>query len=219
MTLPVNMKELVGSLKSVASFCAAPTERFIKLSQDTGEWSIGSDEEILDENSVFVLDPDSIKRGWSAFDASGKRVGEEMRSYTEAPLLREDLPKVDGEWMEQVGFKVYCIKGQDKGASGLIYQRSKGGRIAVAELISSVARQIEKEALFIPAFKLSWKFFTPKQKSFGKKRQPIFTHVDWLDYDTLTAAMATAEKTNVEDIVEGDVVEIVEPPRRYNRKK
>lgn len=145
MTLPANLTQLQSALQRTQAFAnqaASAGEMYVKMGKD-GRWTMGTDELELEEDSEWAVNPMSFATGWSAFDSQGTRVGEEMASLQQDPILAANLPQVAGTWAPQIGMSIKCVSGEDAGTEGLQYQRSKGGIAAQSGLLNEIMTRVD----------------------------------------------------------------------------
>ena len=145
-----------------------------------GRWTHGTDELEVYEESEWAVNPFSFATGYSAFDKDGNRVGEEMRAMREPPMLKADLPPVNGKWSEQIGFGLKCLNTEDAGLEGLAYQRSRGGLESAKKLLHAVLdRANNGHQDCVPVVTLSNEWY--KHSKYGKIYKPVFTVLRWVD--------------------------------------
>lgn len=168
---------------------------YLKMSK-TGDWVYGAEETEVGHDSAFVIDPDSYAQGFVAWD-DGELIDEKMSVAGQAPITKADLPDIGGvRWDSQVAFALKGLEGKEEGVQLLYKTSSKGGKAAVAELLSKIIdRGQAGEMEICPIVLLDTTSY--KHKKYGKIFTPVL-HVDeWID---LPPAGQTAP-----------VVKIVEP--------
>lgn len=180
MTLPANLSQLQSALQRTQEFAnqaASAGEMYIKMGKD-GRWTMGTDELELEEDSEWAVNPMSFATGWSAFDDSGSRVGEQMAALDQPPIEAASLPQVAGKWAPQIGMSIKCISGEDTGTEGLQYQRSKGGIAAQSELLNQIMTRVEAgEEQCVPIVTMDVTSY--KHSKYGKIYTPVFKIVRW----------------------------------------
>lgn len=232
MTLPANLNDLTAALERTLDFAAEAADAvaiFIKMSK-AGEWTYGTDEIEIDEESEWAVNPLSFATGYSAFDDDGNRVGEKMALMTEPPVVRADLPSVNGTWSEQVGFSVKCLSSDDEdeiGMEGLLYQRSRGGLEAAKGLLVEVLKRVQKDDENCVAV-LQLRNTSYKHSKYGKIYKPSFKIARWVSMDgeeptpQLEDKTKPKRKTKAKKVVEQEVEQEVEeqpaPSRRRRRR-
>lgn len=225
MTLPATLSELTSGLARVKAFAAEAVDDFacyIKMGKD-GVWTHGTDEEEIEADSEWAVNPLSFATGYSAFD-DGKRVGEEMRSMQEPPIRQADLPPVGAAWTPQIGFQVKCLNGTDKDLQGHINQRSRGGMAESTKLLTAVLERSEKgETDVVPVIRLRSSSY--KHQTYGRIFTPVYEIVRWvaMDSDPTLLSESTdqpAAKLDAPDAVEqgAESEEEAQPTRRRRRR-
>lgn len=176
-----DLKTALARTKQFAEDAIEETAVYMKMGRDTF-WTLGTAELAVEEDSQWAVNPASFSTGYSAFNASSQRVGEEMRSLSEEPIALNDLPVVDGKWGAQIGFSVKCMNGDDEGMEALIYQRSKGGREAATALLDEILQRVNAgHEDCVPLIELSHDSY--KHKTYGKIYVPLFLIRSWVTMD------------------------------------
>ena len=141
----------------------------------------------IDLGSQWVVNPNSLKLGYSSFnDRKRVKVGEEMRSLFQTPVKRANLPDTGYDWEATIAFEMRCtegtcIKGRKHPLVGEYNTRSKGGVEAAASLCQQVLNHEGKE---LPIVELDTTFYV--HKGFNKTiHKPVFTVVGWLPMSEL----------------------------------
>lgn len=182
--LPANLNDLTNGLANVQQFAqsaAADIVTYVKMGKD-GTWTHGTDELEIEPESTWAVNPSSFETGYSAFDANGARVGEEMRGMNEPPLHVNDLPPVGAPWLPQIGFQVCCLSGEDNGLQGMINQRSRGGMSESTKLLSQIIDRVQKGDPNVVAV-VHLRNSSYKHSKYGKIFTPVYEIVEWLPLD------------------------------------
>ena len=193
--LPQVIQSTIGNL--VAAQASTPAASggdfmYLKLSK-SGDWVFGADETEVDGNSAFVIDPNSYAQGFVAWD-DGELVDEQMAVAGAAPVVKADLPALSGgRWDAQVAFALKGIEGKEEGVQMLYKTSSKGGRDAIAKLLSEIIERGKAgETNICPVVLLDTSSY--KHKKYGKIFTPILTVDEWVDLPE-QGAEAKAEPT------------------------
>ena len=215
--LPATMTSLVTSLETAASAVTATTGGmgFLRMLKD-GAWVYGGDDTEVTEGSLWAVNPNSFAMGFQAWDDDGELLGEELALVSEPPVLKANLPKVDGEWKQMLAVQIACIEGDDKGAILKYGTTSQGGIKAINALMQTLVKRIkdpESNGKFVPVVELLIDSY--KHKKYGKIYTPVLQVHKWLDLDdSMTTVEEVLEEEEVEE--EEEVVE-ASPTRRRRR--
>lgn len=182
--LPASFGALADSLQRVKDFTAASgASQYLKYTK-IGEWVLGRDETPVEDDSEWVLNPHSIKTGYSAFDNSGNRTGEEMRPLAQPPVTEAELPPVVGTWGRQISFEVKCTTGEDEGTQATISFRSRGGLEAASNLVTQVIQRVSQNLeTCCPVVTLDKDRYKHSNPSYGYVYIPVFDVVNWVTLD------------------------------------
>lgn len=228
MTLPAGLSQLTQSLKRTQEFAsqaAESGETYAKMGKD-GRWTMGTDELELEEGSEWAINPLSFATGWSAFDDSGSRVGEQMASLSQEPIRAADLPQVAGNWAAQIGMSMTCINGEDSGTVCLQYQRSKGGIAAQSALLDQIMLRVEAgNEECVPIVELLNTSY--KHTKYGKIYTPVFKVLRWTTMEgegleTEEPAKEEPKKLAAEpevEVIEAEAVEEGEATKPIRRRR
>ena len=190
--------------------------QYLKLSK-SGDWVYGADETEVDDGSAFVIDPATYAQGFVAWD-DGELIDEKMAVSGQPPVTQADLPVLAaGRWDAQVSFALKGIEGKEEGVQMLYKTSSKGGKAAIAELLSKIiARGQAGETDICPIVVLDKTSY--KHKKYGKIFTPILTVDEWVDLPEEGAA-PVAKAEPVKQIAEPEPVIEPEPTKTTRRKR
>lgn len=186
--LPANIQSMAtGLAASVRTVGASSDVYFMKMVE--GEFLYGKEETLVEEGSLWAVNPASFEHGWVAWGdeehgTKGKNLGEKMGPAAQPLFPEEDLPKVDGSWSKAIAFSLSCINGEDEGTLCLYKANSLGGRRAYGDLLEGIVERITKgDAEIVPIVMLRADSY--RHSSYGKTWFPIFEVVEWRTlYDT-----------------------------------
>ena len=184
---------LATALRAVAPDVASATV-ILKMDK-TGHWVFGADQEEVEDDSLWAVNPFSFLHGFIAW-GEGEVLGEKMVPVTQ-PLPDVDAPPPGAKrgWEPQVGFSLKCISGQDEGMEARYTTTSVGGKRAVQSLAVEIAGQVEKDQTKpVPVVKLAKDHY--QHKSYGRVYTPVFDVQKWIgmDGDAPAEAEAPAEE-------------------------
>ena len=177
----------------VAAQQAAPAGGVVILKMDrTGHWVFGADQDEVEPESKWAVNPFSFLHGFIAW-GDGTVLAEKLGPMTE-PLPEVDAPPPQAAkgWEMQVGFSLKCISGEDAGMEARFTATSVGGKRAVQELALAVAAQADKDpALIVPVVTLGKDHY--QHKSYGRIYTPVFKVQEWVSMDGPDADKADAD--------------------------
>lgn len=198
--LPVSADELVGHLAKATSQLdlISGSGSYLRLHKG-GFWVYGSDDTEVEEESNWAVNPASFAIGfvaWPAGDNVGAPLGEEMRSISQGPVLKSELPDTDGgEWTQQVGMQLMCVSGEDVGTEVLFKASSKGGIGGYNDFLNQVLIHLKANAgteEVVPVVDLQVKSY--KHPKYGKIYTPVFFIKEWASMDEMPDDDGTDEE-------------------------
>lgn len=183
------VSSLTTALRTIAPDVASATV-ILKMDK-TGHWVFGADQEEVEDDSLWAVNPFSFLHGFIAW-GEGEVLGEKMVPVTQ-PLPDVDAPPPGAKrgWEPQVGFSLKCISGQDEGMEARYTTTSVGGKRAVQSLAVEIAGQVEKDQTKpVPVVKLGKDHY--QHKSYGRVYTPVFDVQKWIGMDGDAPAQAEA---------------------------
>ena len=185
--LPANISNLVANLQAAKDSGPADAGDFLYLKlAKTGLWIYGSDEIEVDDESLFIIDPATYTQGYIAWD-NGKLAGEKMAMQGQPQINERDLPELPAptgpdrvEWAAQKAFALIGKTGPEKGQQFLYKSSSKGGKKAIAKLLTEIITQIKSgDPDYCPIVRLENDSYKHPNKAYGRIQVPILTVVGW----------------------------------------
>lgn len=167
---------------------------FLKFNGKTGEWTVGQDEEPVDPDTRFYVDPNGFVHGWQCWadtDIPGVQtelLGDVWVSmFDPLPPRPEEVPENGREWAELKGMSL-VMEGENR---PLKYSTtSHGGRNAFANLWKEYRPQYTANpSCMIAVVTLTEDSYKHKNKTYGKVYTPVFVVVDWVDHLPEVTAM------------------------------
>jgi hypothetical protein len=160
-------------------------KQFLKISDRDGAWTFGADETVIEEDSLWAVNPLSFFHGYIAWN-DGKPEGEHRQSVNRPVLPSLDaLPPVKAEkgWQKQVGFDLVCLTGEDAGVLCEYKASSVGGTRGAGTLAAAIGTQYGKDPdRIVPVIKLrDNKYYDKKYKK--DQFPPVFEIVEWRAMD------------------------------------
>jgi len=168
---------LATALRSVAPEVGSMTV-ILKMDK-TGHWVFGADQEEVEDDSLWAVNPFSFLHGFIAW-GEGEVLGEKMVPVTQPlPEMEPAPPGAKRGWEPQVGFSLKCISGQDEGMGARYTTTSVGGKRAVQALAVEIAGQVEKDQTKpVPVVSLAKDHY--QHKSYGRVYTPVFKVQKWV---------------------------------------
>ena len=227
MALPANKlaTKLAEGLGNTCNDLDTDDATHIKM-EKSGDWVFGSDENEVEPESTWAIDPESLVRGFIAWGTkatgtANQVLGEEMELATAAPILKSSLHDVVTKWGTQIGFTLKCLDGEHEGIVAKYKASSKGALKAYKKLVDAIVTRAQaSEADLIPVVVLDSEFY--KHKEFGKIFNPILTIEDWTNMGELSELEEAEDEPEVEAVVEPEPTPEPEPevkPKRRRRRK
>jgi hypothetical protein len=194
------VKSLSTALRTIQAD-VGPTGTVIIKMDKTGHWVFGADQEEVEADSTWAVNPFSFVHGYIAW-GDGDVLGEKMVSVSEPLPEMEDAPSMAKRgWEVQVGMSLKCLTGEDKGMEARYTTTSAGGKRGVQTLAVAIAEQVDKDQTKpVPVVLLKKEHY--QHKSYGRIYTPLFDIQFWVSMD------------GEEPVVEAEEVAEAAPTRR-----
>lgn len=190
----INREDLAKSLGNAAmAVPVAGNSAFLKMDKSNGDWLFGQEETVVEPDSLWAVNPLSLKHGWVAWDTNGggAPVQEIMVSALNRPLPAQDsLPplgmgtpdKKSGRaeqlvYQRQNSVELTCVSGEDEGTTVEYKQSSVGAMKLFGGLINAIYDQAGKSEEIIAIGALTFDKY--KHKQYGWIHNPVFNIVEW----------------------------------------
>ena len=189
----ISREDLAKSLNNAAM--SMPTvggdKAFLKMDKKNGDWLFGQDEVVVEKDSLWAVNPTSIKQGWVAWDteAGGAPLQEVMVPINRAlppvdslPPLPMSTPDKRGvtyqlQYQEQRSVDLTCVSGEDEGITVEYKQSSTGAMKLFGKLVNALLDQVQKGDEIVPVGHLA--FETYEHKKYGTTFNPLFNITEW----------------------------------------
>ena len=151
---------------------------FLKMMKTDGSWVYGGDSVEVEEDSIWMVDPNTLCMGFIAWHA-GKVEGEQMAFLGQETINAADLPPVAAKngWEDQVGFGLICETGEDAGTKVIWKTNNHGGLQAWNKIFDAMKERSGTGQSYVPRIKMSHDSYT--HTDYGKIYKPIFEIVGW----------------------------------------
>ncbi len=192
----INRDDLAKSLNTAAAQMPAVggDKQYIKMltkGRDAGTWVFGQQETEVEPDSLWAVNPASIKHGYVAWDTEGGGapvqeimvpINRPLPGRDALPPLGMSTPDKKGnvtqiEYQDQRSIDVVCVSGEDEGVVVEYKQSSTGAMKLFGKIINALLDQIQKGDEIVPVGK--WAFSTYEHKKYGEIYNPEFEIVEW----------------------------------------
>lgn len=213
----INREDLAKSLNNAA--VSMPSvggdKQYLKMlskGRDSGTWVYGQQDTEVEPDSLWALNPTSIKHGYVAWDsnAGGPPVQEVMvpaamklpskDSLPELPMGAPDKKTGRSEQLtydNQMSIDAVCVSGEDEGVVVEYKQSSAGAMKLFGKLVAQITAQVEKGDDIVPIGKWHFSTYPHTNKAYGEIYNPEFEIVEWRTVED-TSAPAAAEPVKEE---------------------
>lgn len=169
---------------AAAKFKAAAPRReaggapFLKMLKNDGSWVYGSDATEVEEDSVWLVDPQTMCQGFIAWHG-GKVEGEQMAFIGQEPVAAHNLPPVAAKsgWEDQVGFGLVCETGEDAGTKVVWKTNTHGGIQAWNKVFDEMMARNGSGQSYVPRILMTHDSYNHTE--YGVIRKPMFEIVGW----------------------------------------
>jgi hypothetical protein len=177
--VPTNL--LADSLRALKNDSAIGNVSLLKMDR-AGHWVYGPDQEEVEKNSTWAVNPYSFTHGYIAW-GEGVVLSEKVTSITEPlPAVGEPPANAIRGWELEFGMWLKCLDGANKDLVARYTSATRGGKEELKSLAYKIATQIEKdENNRVPVITLGSTHYV--HKIYGKIFTPVFTVVKWIDIE------------------------------------
>ena len=175
------VKSLSTALRTIQADVGSTGTVIIKMDK-TGHWVFGADQDEVEADSTWAVNPFSFVHGYIAW-GDGDVLGEKMVSVSDPlPEMDDAPPMAKRGWEVQVGMSLKCLTGEDKGMEARYTTTSVGGKKAVQAIAVALAEPVEKDQTKpVAIVRLRKDHYA--HKSYGKIYTPVFEVVEWVSMD------------------------------------
>lgn len=186
------VKSLSTALRTIQADVGATGTVIIKMDK-TGHWVFGADQDEVEADSTWAVNPFSFVHGYIAW-GDGDVLGEKMVSVSEPlPEMDDAPPMAKRGWEVQVGMSLKCLTGEDKGMEARYTTTSAGGKRGVQTLAVAIAEQVDKDpSKPVPVVLLKKEHY--QHKSYGRIYTPLFDIQSWVSMDGEEPAIVEVEE-------------------------
>lgn len=199
--LAVAEANTIAALKAIASggqrvVAAAPvysSAPLLRMLKGVGTWVYGQDENDVEEDSVWAVNPFGMQHGWVQWEADPKvkqrKAGEVMVSVSKPKpdITALPAPGPGNKWEEQGGLQLKCLTGTDAGTMVLFKSSSIGGMDMFVEVVDKISKRIDDAVAegrddVIACVRLESSSYD--HPSYGKIFKPVMTIKGWMSMKT-----------------------------------
>ena len=175
------VKSLSTALRTIQADVGSTGTVIIKMDK-TGHWVFGADQDEVEADSTWAVNPFSFVHGYSAW-GDGDVLAEKMVSVSEPlPEMDDAPPMAKRGWEVQVGMSLKCLTGEDKGMEARYTTTSAGGKRGVQALAVAIAEMVDKDpSKPVPIVLLKKEHY--QHKSYGRIYTPLFDIQSWVSMD------------------------------------
>lgn len=186
-SLPANAAALAGGLAASANLASSGRRLFLKM-EKSGHWVYGANDDPVDAESLFAVNPNSFVHGWICWGdqgtaqnpgpKKGTRCGETMVSAT-LPLPECPAAIEDATWSKQFGLQLQGYEGEELDMEFSWNANSVGGARAYGDLLNALVKRItDGHEAYCPIIELGSESY--KHKQYGKLYNPTMEVVGWM---------------------------------------
>ena len=175
------VKSLSTALRTIQADVGSTGTVIIKMDK-TGHWVFGADQDEVEADSTWAVNPFSFVHGYIAW-GDGDVLAEKMVSVSEPlPEMDDAPPMAKRGWEVQVGMSLKCLTGEDKGMEARYTTTSAGGKRGVQTLAVAIAEMVDKDpSKPVPVVLLKKEHY--QHKSYGRIYTPLFDIQSWVSMD------------------------------------
>jgi hypothetical protein len=176
---------------SVAGRSGLPMLQFKR--DGDGMWTFGQRRTIVEDGSLWAVNPLTFRWGYICFGDGNKMLGERLVSVSQPKPEVTDLPEKGFPWSEQWAANLKCVDGADAGTEVIYKPTTVGGIQAVAGLIERVRDRLnggEHGGKVAPIVHLEKDSYPHPQ--FGRVWTPALSIVEWMPLDGPASAPASS---------------------------
>lgn len=179
--------------------------QYLKMDKGNGDWIFGAEETVVEDGSLWAINPASLMHGWVAWDtdSGGAPVQEIMVSINRDLPPEGSLPEARDSkgnmlrYQQQRSVQAVCVKGEDEGTLVEYKQSSVGAMKLFAEITNKLLDQLERDPEKLVAI-VEFKSESYKHKKYGRIYNPTWPIVEWRTLDN-TAPVAGADDAGADD--------------------
>ena len=167
---------------SVAGRSGLPMLTFKR--EGDGTWAYGQKKTIVEDDSLWAVNPLTFKRGYICFGLANKVLGEKLLPVSQPMPEVAELPDLGFPWQEEWAVNMKCLSGADAGVEVVFKTTTTGGAQAVAGLIDTIRDRInggQHDGKVSPIVHLEKDSY--QQPPYGKIWFPVMAITDWMSLD------------------------------------
>jgi hypothetical protein len=155
-----------------------------KSRENSGTWMFGQKHTVIEDGSLWVINPASFRWGYVCFSDAKKPLGERLVPVNQSRPDVTTLPDMGFPWQEQWAVDMKCISGADAGVEVVFKINTIGGDQVVKGLIDTIRDRINggqhdgKVAPIVQPGRDSY-----RHAQHGPVGIPVLEVVDWMPLD------------------------------------
>ena len=225
----ISRESLANNLQRSAQ--ALPTTgnggaQYLKMDKGNGDWIFGAEETVVEDGSLWAINPASLMHGWVAWDsdAGGAPVQEIMVSINRDLPAEGSLPEAKNskgnmlQYQQQRSVQAICVKGEDEGTLVEYKQSSVGAMKLFAEITNKLLDQLDKDPEKLVAI-VEFKSESYKHKKYGRIFNPTWPVVEWRTLDNTAPVSSEADESTDEGEAEQGEAEDPNMTRAYSKEE
>lgn len=206
----ISRESLANNLQRSAQ--ALPTTgnggaQYLKMDKGNGDWIFGAEETVVEDGSLWAINPGSLMHGWAAWDhhKGGAPIYEVMVSINRDLPPENQLPPLPAgtpdpkapnvpvtlSYQQQRSVQAMCVHGEDAGTLVEYKQSSVGAMKLFGDLTNRLLDQLDKDPDKLVAI-VQFKSDRYKHKKWGWIYNPELEFVEWRTLDN-TAPVAGSD--------------------------
>jgi hypothetical protein len=182
-------------------------------------WKIGRDKKAPDQDSMYVIDPQSAVEGWTCWKGGSPIEKSEWGVFDRATMsvsqsqLKDHGPYSDGDgWQFMMGLSMFDIDAADRQIK--FTTTSKSGKNVLADMNKEIAGRILADEPFVPVVTLSSEQFTAQGKKNGK---PKIVVEGWVSMEEVGVFLSMGDDGDLDDLLGGKYEAAPEPAPKKKR--
>jgi hypothetical protein len=179
-----SLQALEAALRSVDTSAIAGRSGLPMLQfkrEGNGTWVYGQQKTVVEDNSLWAINPSTFMWGYVCFGDGNKRLGEHLVSVSKPRPDVTTLPDHGFPWQEEMAVNMKCIGGTDDGIEVVFKISTDGGVKAINGLLTEVLDRVlggQHNGKVAPIARLDKDSY--QHAKHGRVWYPVTPIVDWM---------------------------------------